>query len=309
MERIPIAPVLVMLVWLSTASWVNTAHIPQNEPQQQQQQQQQQQHQGPVWSCPQVTSDHSSIWCRCDLPHTLRCAGTGSSVETIVANLRHLPAHQSISLLDLSIQNLSRIAPSAFRSLDGLHGLVISSGQISQVAPDAFDTSLTALGLPNNQLVSVPSAALRSLVRLERLDLSNNRITAIPERMLSGMDQLRFLDLSGNLISNVAPEAFAPGGALRVLHLRSNLLSADQLTAIGSSLRRLQELDLGFNRIKGHVTSTFLAGLDNLVTLDLTANNLTLLERGVLSSLKRLKHLRLAHNQVSQPQSESIRVD
>ena len=289
MEPRLIGPVLVTVIWLCTICMADEGIIEKR----------------PVWSCPQVTSDHSPIWCRCDLPHTLRCAGIGTNVDSIVTSLRHLPAHQSISLLDLSIQNLSRIAPSAFRSLDGLHGLVISSGQISHVAPDAFDGSLTALGLPNNQLMSVPTAALRSLVRLERLDLSNNYIGTIPDKLLSGMDQLRFLDLSGNRISTLAPRAFASGGSLRVLHLRSNLLTADQLTPIGPALRKLQELDLGYNRIKGHVTSVLLSGLDNLVTLDLTANNLTLLQRGVLSSLKRLKHLRLAHNQVNSKSNHS----
>lgn len=60
-----------------------------------------------------------------------------------------------------------------------LHGLVVSSGELRQVSPDAFtglSAPLQALGLPNNLLDVVPSAALRSLSHLERLDLSHNRL-------------------------------------------------------------------------------------------------------------------------------------
>lgn len=60
-----------------------------------------------------------------------------------------------------------------------LHGLVVSSGDLRHVAPDAFSglgSPLQALGLPNNLLDIVPTAALHYLQHLERLDLSHNRL-------------------------------------------------------------------------------------------------------------------------------------
>lgn len=272
------------------------------------------------WSCPQVShSSHSpSISCQCDLPHTLRCSGAfaaaaGSSsssssipsserqVSSIIGELRALPLEQSVSLLDLSIQNFSRLSPLLFERVT-LHGLVISSGEIQDVSHQAFTglaATLTALGLPNNRLVGVPSEALRSLIHLERLDLSNNRIQSLSGQPFDGLDRLRFLDLSGNALETIAPEVFAAPSGLRSLQLRSNLLEASQLVppALGG-LKKLQELDLGYNRLRGRLTSTFLQGLENLITLELTGNNLTLLKRGMLSGLKRLRTLRLARNQV-----------
>lgn len=262
------------------------------------------------WSCPQISSaEPSSIWCQCDLPHTLRCTGSvnaAGDVDRIVGALGKLSAQQSVSLLDLSIQNLSHVGPLPLQSAN-LHGLVISSGQVSDVSDQAFDGlafSLTALGLPNNRLTSVPSQALRRLVHLERLDLSNNRIQSVPGQALAGLDNLRFLDLSGNLIETMAPQVFAAsaGSNLRILHLRSNRLSASQLgPSVLSGLRKLQEIDLSYNRLAGGLTSSLFQGLDNLISLELTANNFTALKRGMLASLKRLRHLRLAFNQVMGP--------
>lgn len=275
-------------------------------------------HRRSEWSCPEVNnSSHSpGISCQCDLPHTLRCSAvsgghtsgssSGSSeserqVASVIGALRALPREQSVSLLDLSIQNFSRLGPFLFERVT-LHGLVISSGEIQEVSAQAFAglaSSLTALGLPNNRLVNVPSEALRSLIHLERLDLSNNRIQSIAGQPFAGLDRLRFLDLSGNALETIAPTVFAAASGLRSLQLRSNLLETSQLVAPAlSGLKKLQELDLGYNRLRGRLTSTFLQGLDNLITLELTGNNLTLLKRGMLSGLKRLRTLRLARNQV-----------
>lgn len=283
-------------------------------------------HRRSEWSCPEVNnSSHSpGISCQCDLPHTLRCSAvsgghtsgssSGSSeserqVASVIGALRALPREQSVSLLDLSIQNFSRLGPFLFERVT-LHGLVISSGEIQEVSTQAFAglaSSLTALGLPNNRLVNVPSEALRSLIHLERLDLSNNRIQSIAGQPFAGLDRLRFLDLSGNALETIAPTVFAAASGLRSLQLRSNLLETSQLVAPAlSGLKKLQELDLGYNRLRGRLTSTFLQGLDNLITLELTGNNLTLLKRGMLSGLKRLRTLRLARNQIDVIEDQSF---
>ena len=276
-----------------------------------------------------MNSTRSGITCQCDLPHTLRCAGVAQSAQdmtSIVNALRRLPDRQSVSLLDLSIQNLSRVAghwlfDQVTRSNSlmkrqraatkcrkicimqvTLHGLVISSGEVVEVSDDALvglGATLTALGLPNNRLTAVPHKALRTLVHLERLDLSNNRIQAVTSRLFDDLANLRFLDLSGNVVQTLAPDAFAPLTALRTLHLRSNLLDTLQLNPASlRGLKRLQELDLSYNKLRGRLTTSFLQGLDNLQQLDLSVNNITLLKRGMLSSLKRLSTLKLAYNQV-----------
>lgn len=258
------------------------------------------------WSCPTISSrEPHSPSCQCDLAHTLRCTspspsdGAERQVAAILDTLRLEPKERFVSLLDLSIENLARLTPFAFDGVP-LHGLVVS-GAVAEVAPDAFaglGPSLTALGLPNNRLTSVPRLA--SLRRLERLDLSNNRIRSIDADALLGLERLRYLDVSGNGLETLGPGAFRPVPSLRTLHLGHNRLDAARLDAgLGVGLAKLQELDLSANGLRGRLTAVFLQGLDSLVTLDLSANNFTLLKRGMLAGLKRLRNLRLARNQVT----------
>lgn len=87
----------------------------------------------------------------------------------------------SISLLDCTIQNLSSLPGPVLEGVS-LHGLVISSGEIKEIHPTAFQgllAPLQALGLPNNQLTRVPILALSSLPELDRLDLSSNRMKTL----------------------------------------------------------------------------------------------------------------------------------
>ena len=259
----------------------------------------QRRHRRAGWSCPTITAPELS--CQCDLAHTLRCTSSSGhdserQVASVLTTLAAQPKERFVSLLELSIQNLTRLSPRTFDGLS-LHGLVVTSGELADVSPDAFaglGASLSALGLPNNRLTSVP--ALASLKRLERLDLSNNRIRSIDAGAFRGLERLRFLDLNGNGLETLGPGAFKWTPSLRTLHLGNNRLDGGQLDVAG--LGKLQEMDLSGNRLRGRLTSAFLQGLDSLVTLDLSANNLTLLKRGMLAGLKRLRVLRLARNQV-----------
>lgn len=60
----------------------------------------------------------------------------------------------------------------------------MSSGEIKNVNSSAFKgltTPLQALGLPNNQLTSIPTEALNALPELDRLDLSSNKLKELNE--------------------------------------------------------------------------------------------------------------------------------
>lgn len=83
-----------------------------------------------------------------------------------------------ISLLDLTVSGITTL-PANFLEDVSIHGLTLSSGELRRVNEGAFTSlrqPLQALGLPNNKLDTVPTAALAKLVGLERLDLSHNTI-------------------------------------------------------------------------------------------------------------------------------------
>lgn len=82
-----------------------------------------------------------------------------------------------VSLLDCTLQNVTVISGPILEGI-ALHGLVVS-GDIKEISSTAFQglaSPLQALGLPNNKLTSVPTAALQFLPELDRLDLSGNKM-------------------------------------------------------------------------------------------------------------------------------------
>jgi Leucine-rich repeat (LRR) protein len=86
-----------------------------------------------------------------------------------------------VSLLDCTVQNVSSLPDTLLEGVV-LHGLVVSSGEIRHVSELAFSGlagPLQALGLPNNKLETVPTAALSALPTLDRLDLSHNLLETL----------------------------------------------------------------------------------------------------------------------------------
>lgn len=86
-----------------------------------------------------------------------------------------------VSLLDCTVQNVTSL-PGPLLEGVALHGLVVSSGEINDIHSTAFQglaAPLQALGLPNNQLTSVPTSALKSIPELDRLDLSSNKLKVL----------------------------------------------------------------------------------------------------------------------------------
>lgn len=83
--------------------------------------------------------------------------------------------------MDCTIQNVTVISKPLLEGV-ALHGLVVSSGEIKEIHQSAFQrlaSPLQALGLPNNQLASVPTLALQTLPELDRLDLSGNKLKSL----------------------------------------------------------------------------------------------------------------------------------
>lgn len=86
-----------------------------------------------------------------------------------------------VSLLDCTLQNVTVISGPLLEGI-ALHGLVVSSGEITDIDQSAFQglaSPLQALGLPNNKLTAVPTPALKPLPELDRLDLSSNKMKSL----------------------------------------------------------------------------------------------------------------------------------
>lgn len=67
---------------------------------------------------------------------------------------------------------------------------------------------LTQLDVSQNQLLNVPSNAVKNLHNLLIFNLNHNRISVIHNRAFVGLDTLEILTLYENKVTNVEPDAF-----------------------------------------------------------------------------------------------------
>ncbi|XP_060532930.1 leucine-rich repeats and immunoglobulin-like domains protein 1 [Cylas formicarius] len=247
------------------------------------------------WKCPEI-SEQPIVECSCDMPHTLRCTGDKSAFQIIARTLRSLQS-ASVSLLDCTVQNVSAISGPLLEDIS-LHGLVISSGEIREVNPHAFQglaSPLQALGLPNNQLTAVPTQALKYLPELDRLDLSGNKMKTIDGASFKGLRNLSFIDLSNNLLTKISPNTFDDELELKILRLRGNRLGLLVINKL-NPLPTVDELDLSENLLMGPLGPKTFPKMDSLKDLQLSYNSLSSIKMGALQGLPNLTSLRLQHN-------------
>ncbi|KAL2740634.1 vasorin-like isoform X2 [Vespula squamosa] len=258
-----------------------------------------------VWECPNITK--TSVECSCDFPHTLRCTGERTALQVISEHLKSSKAG-TISLLDVTVTGIS-ILPARFLENIGLHGLVISSGELRRVHENAFTAlakPLQALGLPNNLLETVPISALKYLVGLDRLDLSHNKLKTLEADSFNGLSNLTYLDLCDNLLSQLSPQAFSALPELRFLRMRGNRLSISALSAL-RGLKNLEELDLSSNLLLGPMGPNLLPWMPNLHFLTVSENEFINVQQGALTGVRNLSYLILSHNQIDVLEDHSFK--
>ncbi|KAK9302276.1 hypothetical protein QLX08_005704 [Tetragonisca angustula] len=258
-----------------------------------------------VWECPNITK--AGVECSCDFPHTLRCTGDRTALQIISQHLR-FSRPGTISLLDVTVTGISML-PARFLEDVALHGFVVSTGELRRVHENAFIglvTPLQALGLPNNLLDSVPTAALSHLIGLERLDLSQNKLKTLEAESFKGLSNLTYLDLCDNLLSQLSPQAFVALPLLRSLRIRGNRLSVSALSAL-RGLKSLEELDLSNNLLLGPMGPNLLPQMPRLRFLTVSENELINVQQGALVGLRNLTYLSLSHNQIDVLEDHSFK--
>ena len=215
----------------------------------------------PGWKCPNISSSSSSslISCGCDIPHTLRCDGIVKKDQQIVLNnlttkVKYLSANEGITLLDISIQNLTRLPGKIFKNMS-IEGLVISTGRLEYVHDKAFlglEYQLTALGLPANKLTSIPTQSLNILKMLTRFDMSNNLVTSI--HSLPSLPDLEYLDMSRNKITTLAAGVTQSLPHLKTLLLAENMMKSSSLSNDNlQHLSSLHPLNITQKKITGYL--------------------------------------------------------
>ena len=130
---------------------------------------------------------------------------------------------ESLTFLELSLQNLNQVDNDTFMWIPNLISLIIWHTKVQIFAQYSFRglTALKTLDLGNNQLTTVPSDALKVIGRfslLECLELSSNSLSTIADDAFSGISSLTYMNLGNNKYKNEFKFIY-----VRWLHLLSNL--------------------------------------------------------------------------------------
>ncbi|XP_016159741.1 PREDICTED: leucine-rich repeat-containing G-protein coupled receptor 6 isoform X2 [Ficedula albicollis] len=225
--------------------------------------------------------------------------GIALSVDCSELGLSEVPANLSplTAYLDLSMNNISQLQPSALRHLRFLEELRLSGNHISRIPGEAFSGlySLKILMLQNNQLSRIPAEALRDLPNLQSLRLDANLISVVPDRSFEGLLSLRHLWLDDNALTEIPVRALNQLPALQAITLALNHIWHIPDFAF-QNLSSLVVLHLHNNRIQSLGAKGF-DGLHSLETLDLNYNEL-LEFPGAIRTLGRLQELGFHNNNI-----------
>ncbi|XP_068798791.1 toll-like receptor 3 isoform X2 [Struthio camelus] len=135
------------------------------------------------------------------------------------------------------------------------------------------------------------------------LDISHNQIKMLSPANLTRYNQLVYLNAGYNSISKLQPELCQNVPLLQILKLEHNQLH-ELSDRVFASCTNLTDLDLGYNIIQ--IKNDPFKTLKNLITLDLSHNNLKSANLGSEEQLKSLHELVLSNNNISELKKEDF---
>ncbi|KAK4882835.1 hypothetical protein RN001_006154 [Aquatica leii] len=197
--------------------------------------------------------------------------------DTLLSMVPQAINNSKAFMLQLDNVGLRRVEPYFLQST-GLYKLSITRNPLAIIPDDAFvglERTLWKLDLSNNDLLNVPSKAIRYLHKLKVLDLTGNDITQIFPDSWRGLEHsLETLILAENSIAYLAPDTFTGLPHLDTINLKGN---------------NLRDID----------PSVFREGMDKLAHIILADNQLSSIPYLALSPLKVLRTLDLSYNRIN----------
>lgn len=179
-----------------------------------------------------------------------------------------------------------------------------------------YDQRLRVLLASHNNLTEIKANLFANAKQVKEVDFSFNQINRIDPTAFVDADELEILNLSGNSLMKLENQIFTKLKSLHTLDLNGNQIDEiDSLTFAG--LTSLSRLDLSFNRLTGINVQSFgevslkhlnlshntisecvLKGLNNLQVLNLSHNNMTVLNETTVDKSPALKTLIVSHNHI-----------
>ncbi|KAL9374439.1 hypothetical protein Peur_034059 [Populus x canadensis] len=204
----------------------------------------------------------------------LLLAGTNFSgqLQGSLGNLK------SMKKFDVAECNFSGVIPSSLGNLTKLNYLDLSYNFFSGKIPPSLANllQLTDLSLSSNNFRSGTLDWLGNLTNLNYLDLTQTNSHGSIPSSLRNLTQLTVLELQGNKLSGQIPSWIGNHTQLISLYLGANKLHGPIPESI-YRLQNLEELDLAYNFFSGTLELNLLLKFRNLYKLQLSHNNLSLL--------------------------------
>ncbi|CDQ83878.1 unnamed protein product [Oncorhynchus mykiss] len=190
------------------------------------------------------------------LPEKLHNPGDPSNMKVLCEkrNLEVIPKDipRKVSVLDVAMNNISKIGKLDFKGLSNLKILNMSRNQISQL----------------------DNGSLRHLEALQELGLAHNRLTTLSDHLFQGLANLSLLHLDNNLIATISSSSFQPLSSLKTVNLTKNILYNMKEVQPIVQLPHLQELYIGSNRFTSFQSQEISNTSIELRLLDLSRNPL-----------------------------------
>ncbi|CAN1277006.1 Receptor-like protein 50 [Linum perenne] len=163
----------------------------------------------------------------------------------------------------VSNNSLTGAIPTSICTAAFLGVLDLSNNKLNDTIPNCLmeniNNTLAVLNLRDNKLSGNIPDRFQESCSLETLDLSKNQLEGSFPKSLSNCTSLKVLDLGNNRLSDGFPCLLESKANLRVLILRNNNFHGGLgCPHIPGNWRKLQIIDLAFNKFSGQVNSRFL---------------------------------------------------
>ena len=211
---------------------------------------------------------------------------------------------------------LTAIKGLEFERLAFLKHLNLKRNQIDSIESNSFVNlaHLEFLDLSFNDMKCVTAKIFAGLISLKNLNLESNQISYIEKDSFIALSNMFILNLESNLLKQFDKSLFSGLKSLITLSLSSNQLETDTIVNLERSIALNKPLDhksvsnsnyfylimIGLNvlKITDRIFSTVKYPLDNLVSIDLSYNQLKLIDENFFRGLFNLTAVNLSCNQI-----------
>ena len=237
-----------------------------------------------------------------NLPASLQSIDLSHNAIDEITN-SDLQRTQQLTTLYLNSNKIRIFHQKAFLETDNLQVLDLSYNNIASIGNDVLSPldKLVFLKLSHNKINQIPTEVkmFSRMNSLQHLDLSHNDCDIMPLHIFSDLKNLATLLLQGNelgkmLLGDVDGDLFARLTKLQELHLEANGMT-DMPQLLFKNLPSLKYLYLNNNIIRHWGRWTF-QGAPQLQRLDMSYNQISVINQSSISSLKAIKVLNLTGN-------------